>query len=442
MSWKEKDKFCILPFMLLNMRGNGGVKPCSQVQHIRPIPKDKTIDEVWEGHPPYPEQLNLQKDPLDRIWNSVFMRDFRMKKIRNEYVPCCETCYYEERLGIPSKRAGFIRRFYDAFHYIVEEASKNDGRITTMPKWWEVRLSPLCDLSCRVCIPQSSSRKRREFTENFKLLPDAAKEMTTAANALYEKYGYLGDSDFFKKQFWENIDGIDYIELHGGEPLVDRNLWELLEKLVLDGHSRRMHLHVHSNILTLNMHHIDTWNNFKNGTISISIDGYDEENHYLRYPAVWDKLIGNLKLFRNINDSFTIKITSTVTAYQCCTMHKLLNFLDEFLPANGLERISWNGVPVKSPEFLKVEHVPLALRLKEVERLIAFQKTSWMCNRAKNRVHANVAIDNTVKFLRSTERVEHKYLVELLEQTEAMDKMRDQRVLDIFPHLDCIFGVG
>ena len=37
--------------------------------------------------------LNLTKDSVEDIWNSEFMRDFRMKKIKGEYIKFCETCY-------------------------------------------------------------------------------------------------------------------------------------------------------------------------------------------------------------------------------------------------------------------------------------------------------------------------------------------------------------
>ena len=76
MDYSKNKKFCLLPFMTLNTRPNGHVKPCSQVMGMTPIKKSRTADNLLEEGGEY---WNLTKDPIKDIWNSDFMRDFRKK---------------------------------------------------------------------------------------------------------------------------------------------------------------------------------------------------------------------------------------------------------------------------------------------------------------------------------------------------------------------------
>ena len=140
--YKSNPKFCMLPFMTLNTRPNGQVKPCSQVMGMVPLKKDRTAENLMQ---PGGEYWNLTKDQIKDIWNSDFMRDFRKKKINGEYIKFCETCYQEDAMGAHSKRSATIDQYYEENKYLVEEADKNDGYMKTLPTWWELRLSSICN---------------------------------------------------------------------------------------------------------------------------------------------------------------------------------------------------------------------------------------------------------------------------------------------------------
>lgn len=438
MDIQRKDKFCIIPFILLNTRADGRVKTCSQVRRFIGIPQKGIRDDLLGLKPLKRKLFNLKEYSVADIWNSEFMRDFRMKKINNEYLDCCETCYYEDRLGITSKRKSFNDKFYKKYNYIIKEAKKNNGRISSMPIWWELRLSSLCNLACRICIPQSSSRMREEFTRNYNKLSSYARKMCDGANKLM-KDGYLGDSKFFINQLWKNIKDIKYIELHGGEPTIDKNLWLLLERLVSTGHAKRIYLHMHTNIIDFKQKHIDILNKFCSGTIGISIDAYQEENFYCRYPTDWDKVVNNLKLIKGLGRQWQKKIKSAIYVYQCCTMDKLLWFLDKYIKKYKLD-LYWEPCAVKTPKLMKVEHVPMKLRQKAVKKLNQFIRTSYMCNEHKYRDRNTKGVRVIIKYLLSNDKVAPKYLEELIEYTACLDKVRKQNVLEVFPHLAVIFG--
>jgi hypothetical protein len=163
------------------------------------IKKNTTVETILESTN---TPCNLTKDSVEEIWNSEFLKDFRMKKINNEYIKFCETCYQEDSMGVSSKRQAVIDAYYKDNKHLIDEAKANNGMMTTMPVWWELRLSSICNEACRMCIPQTSSKMRDEFAKFSNELPVSVKKNTESAIIQYNSHGYLGESEFFLNQFF------------------------------------------------------------------------------------------------------------------------------------------------------------------------------------------------------------------------------------------------
>jgi hypothetical protein len=430
MEYKNNPKFCLMPFITLNTRPNGQVKPCSQVMDMPAIKINSTVDNILESKEDY---LNLTKNSVEEIWNSEFHRDFRMKKINGEYIQFCETCYQEDAIGTDSKRRAVIEQFYEDNKHLVEEAHKNNGRMTTTPVWWEMRLSSICNQACRMCIPQTSSKMREEF-KNFKdELPDSVKRNTETAILQFDKFGYLGNSDFFLEQFYQSLPDIKYLELHGGEPTNDKKLWEVVENIVKSGHQSHIHIHVHTNIHALKPRHIELWNNFKSGWIGISIDAYAEENEYIRHGSKWNKIEENLKLINGLGNHWTKWITSSVMVYNSCTMHRLIDWFIKYTKENNINNLHWRMDPVTNPNLMRIEHVPLEQRI-EASKLLKQFLTEDIHDITKH------SIEQLINSLNSTQTPKSGSYEELIHYTKVLDIKRNQDVRKTFPHLKEIFN--
>ena len=94
-------------------------------------------------------------------------------------------------MGAHSKRSATIDQYYEENKYLVEEADKNDGYMKTLPTWWELRLSSICNQACRMCIPQTSSKMREEFAKYTPDLPDAYRSQTNTALKAFSKFCVL-----------------------------------------------------------------------------------------------------------------------------------------------------------------------------------------------------------------------------------------------------------
>jgi len=429
MEYKDNPKFCLMPFITLNTRPNGQVKPCSQVMDMPGIKKDTTVETILESKN---RPCNLTKDSVEEIWNSEFLKDFRMKKINNEYIKFCETCYQEDSMGVASKRQSVIDAYYKDNKHLIDEARENNGMMTTMPVWWELRLSSICNQACRMCIPQTSSKMRDEFSKFVDELPTSVKKNTEAAIIQYNSHGYLGESEFFLNQFWENIDDIKYLELHGGEPTADKTLWELVEKVVSSGHSKHIHVHVHTNIHSLQKRHIELWDQFRTGWIGVSVDAYGIENEYIRHGSKWSTIENNLKLLKGLGSHWTKWVTSSVMAYNSCTMHRLIDWFIDYSNDNELHDLWWRMDPVTNPNIMRIEHIPIEHRLSAIDKLTP------LIDKA-NDSQTKHSIQELISALHSTELPTTGSYEELISYTKVLDIKRNQNVLEVFPHMSEVF---
>ena len=272
---------------------------------------------------------------------------------------------------------------------------------------------------------------RNEFAKFKNELPVSVKQNVDSAIIQYNNHGYIGNSKYFLDQFWKNISDIKYLELHGGEPTADKTLWNLVERVVESGHSKHMHIHVHTNIHNLTERHVDLWDQFKSGWIGVSIDAYAEENEYIRYGSNWDVIERNLKLLNRLGSHWSKWITSSVMAYNSCTMHRLINWFINYVDINNIKNVSWRMDTVVNPNLVRIEHVPMHLRLKAVDKLIPLIGTSDQ--------QTNESILNLINALKSTQLPQTGSYDEFIEYTKVLDKKRNQNVSITFPHLTEMF---
>ena len=428
MEYKDDPHFCLLPFMALNTRPNGGVKPCSEVKDMPPIKKDTTEETLIDSKNTY---HSLTNEKLSDVWNSEFMRDFRINRINGKYSKFCEVCYKQESNGVHSKRLTVLDKYYEENKHLIQEAKNNNGHMTTMPVWWELRLSSICNEACRFCIPQTSSKLREELKGLYFELTPTVKTNTEVAVRNHRKYGYLGDNEAFIQQIFDNLDNIKYLELHGGEPTNDKNVWRVVEHIVETGHASHIHLHVHTNIHALKERHVDLWSHFKSGWIGASIDAYSFENDYIRHGSDWNKIEQNLKLFNKLKN-WEKWITTTVSAYNVCTVDKLIVWFADYIKKHNMPDLKWQCWPLTIPELMVPEQIPYTVRQNFL--------TNISCLKGKYDSTTDKFIDTVIASLNSTYQPTIESQKEFADYTKMLDISRKQSFIKTFPHLDGVFS--
>ena len=429
----------MVPFMLLNTRGHGEVRLCCTISGLnKGIPKNATLaDTIDYNTYSSLDKFNLKRDAVVDFWNSKFMQDFRLRMLKGEYIENCKDCFRLEDKGLTSKRLSRNKVFFKSLKKegVFEKCQTSDGYLDTMPRWWEVRLSTKCNVSCYMCSPVLSSKIYNEFMSNRIKI---AKSDATRAEALVKFYGkdsaFLSESDFFKQQFFENINSITHFEMRGGEVLFDKKSVEFLNKVSLHPRAREMHFDLSTNGTILTETIIASLNRFKSGKIRFSIDGYGEENEYMRYPTKWPIVVKNLIKSKALKKDLIKLIQVTINVFQVYTVHKLLWHIDSFIKEQETN-FFFSFSLVRDTPHLVHELVPLALRKKSADRVRDFLDKSYICNAHQQKdIHRQI-VQGLVQTILSNTSPSDNAKELFFDKIPPLDEIRGQNYLKVFPHL-------
>ena len=396
------------------------------------VPKNGTLETPKEAIPA--DVFNLAVDSVDDFWNSEFMRDFRMRMVRGDYISNCRHCHYLEDIGLSSKRLSKNKRFAKLADQLIQECIEKEGRIDAVPRWWEVRLSTICNLACRMCTPHLSTR----FYDEIKANPESSLTPKLAQVDAAAKYGYLSKSLPFRTSLMQALPKIEILEIRGGELFADEAALSILEEISLTPYAGKIHFDLSSNITLLKDKHLEILNRFRSGDIRASIDGFGAENEFIRYGSRWGVIEKNLLRVQKLHPLWSKKIQVTITVYQALTIDKLLRYVDSLCLQNGFE-FDFSFSAVRDTPYQAHELIPRALRLESAERVESFRLTSHLCQNSSRKNSHNASIDSLIACLKSAEEPTTEDFESFLRYDSTLNSMRKTSTLEVFPHLNFLF---
>lgn len=147
----ESRSFCVIPWKGMLITDSGVVKICCQSEWLSDA----------ESRP-----LNIYQDRLAEIWNSDNMRKVRREMVEGRFPRECKTCHRIEAEGGNSRRMqenhswkhGWV--FMDGvdFNDLISMAVDNQYRLPYRPMEYELEAGNLCNLQCRSCSTERSSK--------------------------------------------------------------------------------------------------------------------------------------------------------------------------------------------------------------------------------------------------------------------------------------------
>ncbi|MBF0269142.1 MAG: twitch domain-containing radical SAM protein [Alphaproteobacteria bacterium] len=139
--------FCSLPFSHLQITPTGTVKLCCVAQ-----------EEVQKRGTP----MSLYSHSFEEIWNSNYMVDVRRAMAEGRQTGACNRCYRDEAgLGISFRtqmNALSSGELGLSLEGLLESAAGNGYLIPGRPVHYQLNMGNLCNLACRMCNSDYSSR--------------------------------------------------------------------------------------------------------------------------------------------------------------------------------------------------------------------------------------------------------------------------------------------
>lgn len=295
------------------------------------------------------DPMTLNDRSVDELINSKTFREVRLAMLKGERHVACSPCWEREDSGVRSKRIIENARFPLSLEK-AQVMTNDAGAIAPHLRFIELRLGNTCNIKCVTCNPNSSITYAREHDEMVK------------RNDL----GFLRDYSWVKPGmsdwtedplFWEQLNNasrdLQEIYINGGEPMLIRRHVDFLERLVKEGKSQSVHLTYSINMTKMHEPLKDILPHFAGVHFACSIDAWDAQNFYIRYPSPWKAVVENFG--KLIEWGYKPHVLQTVSALN---FHGLADFYENWQKLFPGSVVAYNDVfdpPWFSPHVLAPE---------------------------------------------------------------------------------------
>ncbi|MDX1412706.1 MAG: twitch domain-containing radical SAM protein [Candidatus Promineifilaceae bacterium] len=417
------ESFCVLPWMHIFADERGIIFPCCRINNKFPNVDDET------GRPHQIQDENA----LENAWNSNYMRTLRLDMLNGLRPEACARCYMYDDLGMRSQRQIDNDHHRARIPALIAQ-TKADGWAPLDLRTVDLRLGNLCNLRCRMCSPQASKALIGEWASFY----DVSPHHPNLENFWHQEW--FADENFWQI-FEKHTANIERLHFAGGEPLLIPQMFDFLERLIELGRASKIFVSYNTNLTILPERILDLWPHFRKVRVTVSLDGFDQVNAYIRHPAHWPTLDRHLHILDAQADQLNLKggvgINTTVQVYNIFRLDEHIKYL-----ATSFQRIEAPNLTILSyPEHFNIRLLPPQMKASAAERLRYFTDTfagSWPDHwQGASLIKLHKAIDGIVEHMdgESTEDA----LLQFRRWSEHFDQTRGQHVLDVIPELAPLF---
>jgi MoaA/NifB/PqqE/SkfB family radical SAM enzyme len=286
-----------------------------------------------------PPENNLNEQSLSDIFYGSFMTNMRQKMLRGERVDGCIRCYQEEDAGKRSLR----QRYHDSKSLPIE-------RLVNLEKpsirWMELAISNDCNLACRMCDSRYSWKWFREEQKIF----------GQTFNTKEHSRSDISCIDPF-------LNDLVHLKFTGGEPLITKDQWRLIDKLLEQRDCSEIFLNYSTNCTIMpKPEWIEKWSRFKLVEFALSFDSADErESEYIRWPAKFEQTVEVTEKFLQLKRThgFDVFLRTTVSLLNVWHLPETMHWWHQRDPGPAYVM---NPTHLTFPEYLSVTVLPANLK--------------------------------------------------------------------------------
>ena len=328
------DSFCIYPWINLRISTLGDISPCCKF-------------DVSE----FNENININN--IKDIYLGKKMSELR-QAFRNGIKPVkCNACWKAESAGLESMRQRAKYKFRDIYYRLNYQTDSFDNL-----QIFDLSLGNVCNLSCRICNHAASSTITKLDHTFGRLSTQRLIELKQAVN--------WSESDEFWNQLLNTAQNLKYLDLYGGEPLMSKNHFNFLRKLIDLGVAKNIQIDYNSNGTVYSEKFFNLWDHFKSVKISFSIDDIEDRFEYQRNGANWLQVNENIKKYcAKVTDKFIIDIFPTINIQNVYYLPELLFWAQTF-------NIQLTFGILDYPDFLSIQNIPANARTAIITKLQSF----------------------------------------------------------------------
>lgn len=346
------------------------------------------------------QELYLDTNSLEDAWKSPTRKQIQETLGAGIQHPNCSACWNEENAGRRSRRQVANQQFADM--------EANPAR----PKLVDLKPGNTCNLACRTCWPEVSSKWYRDYweLEAHKQEPDYKKYLASWGRI---RSSYDQDNHKLWSELQEWLGEIQYYDIYGAEPMLLDRVFDILQHAVDTGLAENQSLHINTNGTIWNPKYIDILTHFKNVALDISIDGIGPHFDYIRYGETWSTIERNLDRYQDLvrmNPNISMNVCVTVCAYN-------IWYLDEIQRYFANRKIGCFFNMVHHPQHINVRVLPDSVKAQVRAKLKS----------------AGSQIDSVLDFMDMPLDNQTELWAKFWSTTKKLDLLRQQDLASTFP---------
>lgn len=409
---KHPDTWCVMPFSHINIKQEGKLSAC------------------WR----FPDRIgDYTTDTLTETWNGEKLREVRRALLDGERHPGCKSCWDLEDAGIKSTRQSCLDDYSATVDYPRAMESMNDDYTVPLEKITsiEIRFDNICNLMCRHCSPDYSSKWDNAVRKDSALM-----EQMIHYGTYRKRDHHVNLTDSMIEEIGTFAPHLKQIMIAGGEPLFHDKHYAFLESL--QEHAANIDLSYNSNLNTLEYKGksiLDLWRNFKSVDIRVSIDADPNIYEYVRVHADLPKVERNIRTAMAELDNLYMNATCTTSLLN---ITRLTDVFDYF---NSLGVYVHTSL-VQYPRALNPRLLPPELKRAATERWLDWfenievnLRKTQTSNRLKieTQIHRANRFGNSVINYMNSEDWYEDHWDDFKNYTRALDRHHDTDILDWYP---------
>ena len=409
----ESETFCMMPWVHMHAFPDGRAYPCC-------------LSEYW--HP----MGDLRKNTMEEVWNQTPYKTMRVNMLNDKPCKECTKCYENERNGAFSMRNDANRNYGHLINE-VEETHEDGFNPEFKIRYWDVRFSNLCNMKCRSCGPIFSSQWYNDHIKLYNSVPkapdyvDGVSERFIDRDMLRIEYT-SGNEDDMIAQMLPHIPYLEQVYFAGGEPLIMKEHYFMLEQLVEQNkHDVRIQYNTNFSELRYKDKHVfDYWKNFTNVSVGASLDGMGLQGELIRKGTVWAQTEDNRRRMIAEVPHVDFYISSTVSSMN--VLH-VLKFHRDWAEKGLIRPKDFNVNVCQSPEWYRIDIFPEWFK-QEVIYPAYEEHIEWL-EPQDDLQRATTGFKSLLNMMKANDASQH--WPRFVEETAKLDKIRNENFWNLFP---------
>jgi len=239
-----------------------------------------------------------------------------------------------------------------------------------------------------------------------------------------------GNEDGMIAQMEEHIPYLEQVYFAGGEPLIMKEHYYLLEKLIEYGKTD-VRIQYNTNFSEMrykDKHVFDYWKHFKNVSVGASLDASGARAELMRKGTNWEQTVANRRLMLEQVPHVDFYISSTISAMN--VIH-VLDFHKEWAELDLIKPKDFNINILQGPEWYRIDIFPEKIKNEVI--IPAYENhLKWLLPQDSLK-RATTGFEGVVKFISAKNNIHNwnKFKNEIY----VLDKLRKEKFWDTFPEI-------